>query len=87
MSGKSILFSVLALITLLGVIVAVVFMFQAHFMLGIAGIFLAFIPLKLQQKAREEANGKIDEWVAKYVVPGLALVGILFIVLFFTIWR
>ena len=86
MSGKSILFSILSLITFIGVIFAIVFMFKAHFMLGLVGLALIFIPITLNRKAASEASGKIDEWLAKYIVPVLALIGVVFIVLTFTLW-
>ena len=86
MSGKSITLSIVALVLYVGLIFAVVFMFKAHFMLGLVGIALMFIPFKIQQKAVHEANGTLDKFFAKYVIAALLLIAILFIVLFFTIW-
>ena len=86
MSKKSILFSVLALILSIGVIIGMVFLFKVHFMLGIAGILLLFIPFKIQRKAIDEASGKFDEIFAKYIVPAILLIAIVFIVLLFTLW-
>lgn len=86
MSKKSILLSVLALILSIGVIIGMVFLFKVHFMLGIAGILLLFIPFKIQRKAIDEASGKFDEIFAKYIVPAILLIAIVFIVLLFTLW-
>ena len=86
MSLKSVLLSILALITFIGVIFAIVFMFKAHFMLGLVGLALIFIPITLNRKAISEASGKIDEWFAKFIIPAIALIGVVFIVLTFTLW-
>ena len=86
MSKKSIGLSILALILYIGLIFAMVFMFKVHFMLGLAGLALLFIPLKIQRKAIAEANGKFDEIFAKYVIAVFLLVAILFVVLYFTMW-
>lgn len=86
MSVKAILYSLLALVLSAGILVATIFMFKVHFMLGIVGIALMFIPFKVQRKAIDETSGKIDEIIVKYVIPGLFLVAILFIVLSFTLW-
>ncbi|MBR1926127.1 MAG: hypothetical protein IJ837_04720 [Clostridia bacterium] len=86
MSGKSITFSILSLITFIGIIIGIVFLFKLHFVLGIVGIFLIFIPIKLNRKAVEEVDGLFDKVLAKYVVPVVALIGVIFIVLLFTLW-
>lgn len=86
MSKKSIFLSLLALVLYVGFIIGVVFLFKVHFMLGIVGIALMFIPFKIQRKAIDEASGKLDEWFSKYIVPAILLIAILFIVLYFTLW-
>lgn len=86
MSTKSIILSIIALLLSVGIIVAIVFMFKLHFILGIVGIALLFIPLKIQQKALNEASGTFDKVFAKYIVPVLLLIAIVFIVLMFTLW-
>ena len=86
MSKKSILLSILPLILYSGLIIATVFLFKVHFMLGVAGILSLFIPLKIQRKAIDEASAKIDEVFAKYIIPCFLLVAVIFIVLLFTLW-
>ncbi|MBO4569692.1 MAG: hypothetical protein J5689_00545 [Clostridia bacterium] len=86
MSVKSILLSLLSLVLFLGFIIGIVFLFKTQFILGFIGIFLEIIPIKIHQKAVDEANGGIDKIFAKYVVPVLALIGIVFIILLFTLW-
>ena len=86
MKGKSILLSALALVLYIGFIVGMVFLFKIHFMLGIAGILLLFVPLKIQQKAAACAENKIEEIFSKYIISALLLIGIVFVVLYFTLW-
>lgn len=86
MSKKSIFLSVMSLVLFVGVVIGVVFLFKTQFILGFIGLFLLAIPVKLNRNAVAEANGKIDEMIAKYLVPVLALVGVVFIVLLFTLW-
>ena len=86
MSKKSILLSVMSLVLFVGVVIGVVFLFKTQFILGFIGLFLLAIPVKLNRNSVVEANGKIDEMIAKYLVPVLALVGVVFIVLLFTLW-
>jgi len=86
MSKKSILLSVLALVLYLVFIVGMVFLFKVHFMLGIVGIALLFIPFKIQRKAIDEASGKLDEIFAKYVIAIILGLALVFVVLYFTLW-
>ena len=86
MSKKSILLSILALILFVGFIVLMVFLFKVHFILGLAGIALLLIPLKIQRKAIDEASGKLDEIFAKYIISIVLGIAILFIILYFTLW-
>ncbi len=86
MSKKSIFLSVMSLVLFVGVVIGVVFLFKTQFILGFIGLLLLAIPVKLNRNAVTEANGKIDEMIAKYLVPVLALVGVVFIVLLFTLW-
>lgn len=86
MSGKSILFSILALVLYAALIVGIVFMFKVQFIVGIIGIILLFIPFKIQRKAIDEADGKFDQIFAKYIIAALLLIAIVFIILYFTMW-
>ena len=86
MSFKSILLSILSLILFIAVVVGVVFLFKTQFILGFLGALLILIPIKLNRKAIDEANGNIDKAFAKYVVPVLVFVALIFVVLYFTLW-
>ena len=86
MSTKSIILSIIALILTIGIIFGTVFMFKLHFIIGLIGVALLFIPLKIQQKAISEANGTFDKIFTKFIVPILLFVAIIFIVLMFTLW-
>jgi len=86
MSIKSILLSTLSLILLAGVIVGEVFLFKAQLVLGLLGILLGLIPIKVHQAAVDCASGVFDKWYARFIIPVLALIAILFIVLAFTLW-
>lgn len=86
MNGKTIIYSIFAGLLYVGILVGTVFLFKVHFMLGIVGIILLLIPLKLQKKAIDEANGKLDNFFAKYVVSILVFIALVFVVLYFTMW-
>ena len=73
MSFKSIRFSIYSLILFVGLIFGIVFLFKFHFLMGIIGIVLLLIPAKLQRIAIDEANGKADKFIAKYLVLILAV--------------
>jgi len=87
MSIKSILLSILSLILYVGILVGMVFMFKVHFMLGIVGIALLFIPFKIQRKAIDEASGKFDTLFAKYIIPVILVIALLFVILALTVWK
>ena len=86
MSKKSLLLSILALVLYIGFIVGMVFLFKVQFILGLVGVLLLLIPLKVQRKAIEETSGKLDEIFAKYVIAILLGIAILFVILYFTMW-
>lgn len=86
MSKKSILLAVLALLLYIGFAFGIVFLFKVHFMLGIVGIALLYIPFRIQRKAIDEASGKFDEIFAKYITPIIFGVVLVFVVLYFTLW-
>ena len=87
MSAKSIILSIVSLVLYVGILVGMVFMFKVHFMLGIVGIALLFIPFKIQRKAINEASGKFDEIFAKYIIPVILVVALLFVILALTVWK
>ena len=86
MSTKSIIFSILSVILFVGIIIGIVFLFKIQFIIGLLSILLLGIPIKLDGMALEASSGTIDKLLAKYVVPVIALIGVVFIVLLFTIW-
>ena len=86
MSGKSIFLSILSFIIFIGVVVGVVFLFQVQFIFGLLGILLVIIPIKINRTAVEAANGPIDKFIAKFLVPILVFIALIFVVLFFTLW-
>ncbi len=86
MSGKSIFLSVLSFILFIGVVVISVFLFKMQFILGFLGVLLIIIPIKLNRKAVDESNGTFDKILAKYIVPVLVFVALVFVVLYFTLW-
>ena len=86
MNGKTFIYSILAAILYIGILVGTVFLFKVHFMLGVVGVILLLIPLKLQRKAIDEANGKLDNIFAKYIVSILVFIALVFVVLYFTMW-
>lgn len=86
MSGKSIILSILSAILFLGFIVVEIFLFRNQFILGFIGLLLFIIPIRLNAKANEESNGLVDKLIARFAVPVAILIGIIFIVLAFTLW-
>ena len=86
MSWKSIRFSIYAVILFAGLLVGIVFLFKFHILLGIAGVVLLLIPAKLQRVAVGEASGRVDKIIAKFVVPGLAVLITLFAILSIALW-
>ena len=86
MSVKSILLSVLSLVLFVGYAIGIVFLFKVKFIIGFIGLFLIIIPIKVHEKAVDEANGPIDKFIAKFGVPILALIALVFVVLLFTLW-
>lgn len=86
MSKKSLILSILSAFLFIGIIVGIVFMFKTQFIIGFISLFAILIPVSLNRKAISEANGKIDELVAKFLVPVIAFVGLIFVVLYFALW-
>ncbi|MBO4285932.1 MAG: hypothetical protein J5880_01205 [Bacilli bacterium] len=73
MNGKSILFSILSLVTVVLVVLGDVMLFKTNIAFGFLGILLLFIPAFFQRKALSEANGGFDLVFAKFIVPALAV--------------
>ena len=86
MSWKSIRFSLYAIILFCACVVGIVFLFKFSVLLGIAGVVLLILPAMLQRKAMDEASGKIDKLIAKFIVPGLAVVAVFLAVMAVAYW-
>ena len=70
MSGKSIRFSIYSILLSVGLLLATVFLWGIHFILGIICIVLWIIfPNKCRSTAMDEAKGTFDHVLAKYVCP------------------
>ena len=74
MRGKSILFSIISIITYVGVIFGIVMIVKTQFLLGLVGLLLFIIPVSFQKKAISEAGGKVDGFIAKFGVPIIAAI-------------
>ena len=73
MSWKSIRFSIYSIIAMGLCLVALIFLFKSNFLMGMIGVVLLVIPGMLHRKALDEAGGRFDKILAKYVVPLLAV--------------
>ena len=82
MSKKSIMFSVLAMVLFVAVLFGIVNIFKIGVLFGILSIFLLILPVTLQRKALDEANGGFDKIFAKYIVPTFAVVATIGFVMF-----
>ena len=74
MSGKSIFLSFLAIILFAGVIFALVMLIKTQPLLALPGLLLFIIPVALRNKAMDASKGKMDELLAKYLVPILSVI-------------
>ena len=75
MSGKSILYSVLAILSGGGLLFLDVILFGIQTILGIIGVILTLIiPGALLTKAKNEASGVLDRILAKFIAPILIIV-------------
>jgi len=81
MSWKSIFLSILSMILYVGAAVGVVYVFKYNLLMGFLGILLLAIPVFVQKKAVDEASGRFDKILAKYLVPAFAVVATLVIIL------
>ena len=86
MSGKSILFSILSLVTLVLVIFGDVMLFKTNIAFGFLGILLLLIPAMFQRKALSEANGGFDKILAKFIVPILAVLAVFGAIMAIAFW-
>ena len=86
MSGKSIFLSVLSVILFCGVIVALIFIFKTQVLFVLPGLLLFIIPVAVRNKALDCANGKIDTFFAKILVPTLAVVATLVAIFSIAFW-
>lgn len=86
MSGKSIRFSIYAIISWIAVILAVIFAFKFSILVGFFSLALVFIPVKLQIVAIGEAGGKFDKFFAKFMIPLIAAAIFLIVILSVAVW-
>lgn len=86
MSKKSLFLSFLSTILFLGVLVGIVFLFKTHALMVLIGVVAFILPVYVQKKAIDEASGKVDKIIAKYVVPALAVVATLLTILSLAFW-
>ena len=74
MSGKSLFLSFLSFVLSVAVIFAIIFIIKTQIMFAIFGLFLFAIPVILRNKAMDASNGKVDMFIAKYLVVILVVV-------------
>ena len=74
MSGKSIFLSILAIVLFGGVLAALIMIFKTQALLVLPGLLLFIIPVTVRNKALDCARGKVDTFMAKILVPILAVV-------------
>ena len=86
MNGKSILFSILCLVTLVAVVFGDVMLFKTNIAFGFLGILLLLIPAMFQRKALVEANGGFDKILAKFIVPILAVLAVFGAIMAIAFW-
>lgn len=86
MNGKSILFSILSLVTVVLVVLGDVMLFKTNIAFGFLGILLLFIPAFFQRKALSEANGGFDLIFAKFIVPALAVLAVFGAIMAIAFW-
>lgn len=86
MSGKSILFSILAVILFAGVLAGIIFLFKTSIIVGIFSLLLLALPVMLQRKALDAADGTVDKYFAKFGVPLLAVAIGLVAILTVALW-
>ena len=73
MSGKSIFLSILAVILFGGVVFALIMLFKTQALFVLPGLLLFIIPVAVRNKAMDASRGKADEFIAKILVPILAV--------------
>ena len=84
MSWKSIRFSIYTIILYCVLLFGVAFLFSINVVLGFVGVVLwIVIPMKIRNKAVDEASGVFDKILAKYIVPIIAALLVLGIILYF----
>ena len=87
MSKKSILYSVFAILSGAGLLLATTFLFAIEWILGVVGIVLVLVvPGVLVRKAIVNANGVFDKLLAKFITPILIVVAGAFTLLYIFVW-
>ena len=86
MSWKSIRFSLYAFVLFCVCVVGIIFIFKSSILFGVMAIVSLILPAMLQRKAIDEASGRIDKLIAKFIVPGLAVVAVFLAVMALAFW-
>ena len=87
MNWKSIVYSVLAVLSGGALMLADVVLFRIQAILGIIGIVLMLVvPSALIRKAIREADGVLDRIIAKFVAPALIVVVGFFTLMSIFVW-
>lgn len=86
MSGKSIFLSILAVLLFGAVLFGIIFIFKTSIVAGIFSLLLIALPVMLQRKAIDAADGTVDKYFAKFGVPLLAAAIGLIAILTITFW-
>ena len=86
MSGTSIFLSVLSVLTFVGVLFGLIFIFKMHALMVLPGLLLFGIPVAIRAKALDASSGRVDKAIAKFVVPALAVVAGFLMIMFINFW-
>ena len=87
MSLKSIIFSILAVLSGGALLFVDAILFGINTLLGIGGIVLLLVvPGALLKKAKEEADGVLDSILAKFIAPALIVVVGFFAIMALFFW-
>ena len=86
MSWKSIFLSILSTVLFAGILVGIIYLFKVHFLMVLIGVVAFAIPVMVQKKAIDEASGRIDGVIAKFVVPALAVILTFLAIMSMAVW-
>ncbi len=86
MSWKSIFLSILSITLFVGILIGTIFLFKTHFLMVLLGVVALALPVFVQKKAIDEASGRIDGFIAKWLVPILAVLATFFAIMSLAVW-